>query len=138
MLANLIWLILFALVLLVPGKLAVMYPLLGALVLAFVLWQVFKPRRRAPLVSTPSTGYESGANGEAVAVQMAPADGHAEAAAFEEQARVLDQEREEAELLAQNAAQHEAAMAASENEAVTSHAESQQSWQDRLESGYRP
>jgi hypothetical protein len=138
MLANLFWLILFGLVLLVPGRLSVMYTLLAALVIAFALWQIFKPRRPARHVASPSAGYEAGANGETVAVQVAPADGHAEAAAFEEQARVLDQEREEAELLAQNAEQHQVAIAAAEQDVLTSQSEVERPWQERLENGYRP
>lgn len=134
MLGNIFWFVLFGLVLLVPGRLTVMYGLLSVLVAVFVLWQVFKPRRRAPHASTQSPGYESGANGETVASQVPPTDGHAEAAQFEEQARILDLEREDAELLAQNAAQHAAALEASHQEAEAS----RESWQDRLENGYRP
>lgn len=56
-----------------------------------------------------------------------------EAAAFEKQARLLDEEREGDELLAQNAATQDDALNSPEEEH-----EAAISWQDRLEDGYRP
>jgi hypothetical protein len=64
---------------------------------------------------------------------VSPLQGRQDAAEFEEQARQLDAARHEEELLAQNASHHAEAVSAM-NEAV----ESDRSWQDRLEGGYRP
>ena len=138
MLANLLWFILFAVVLIVPGRLSVMYSLLGALVLLFVAWLILKPKRAASFAAAPAPGYEAGANGETVASQMPPSDGFAEAAQFEEQARILDEERETQELLSQNASQREASLELTQQNLAASNDDIDRSWQERLENGCRP
>lgn len=101
----------------------------------FVIYVAISATWRASRPSTYSRHTEATAAGQGSTAESAeipapaPTEGHDAAALFEEEARVMDEEREEDELLAHNAAQQDSA---------TSQTEVEHSWQDRLENGYRP
>lgn len=105
--------------------------LMGLCYVAYVFFSTLRGlSQRSPVsrhTQAPADQNETAEGSEISA--PAPTEGQDAAALFAEEARVMDEEREEEELLAHNAAQQEL---------DSSQAEVEQSWQDRLENGYRP
>lgn len=116
-----------AMLLVFPGVSILMGLCYVAYLFISTLWGVSQPSSVSRHTQAPA-GQNETAEGSEISAP-APTEGHDAAALFAEEARVMDEEREEEELLAHNAAQQES---------DSSQTEVEQSWQDRLENGYRP
>lgn len=118
------WFTAFVLLFFLPGVSLVMFFLWVCKTFLSMLFGLDGPK------SQPQTQTQSSQD-DVPSTVVSPSQGRQDAAEFEEQARQLDEERHEEELLAQNAIHHVEALS-------TMNVESDRSWQDRLEGGYRP
>ncbi|ABE47312.1 hypothetical protein [Polaromonas sp. JS666] len=116
-----------AMLLVFPGVSILMGLCYVAYLFISTLWGAGQPSSVSRYSQSPA-GQNETAEGTEISAP-APTEGHDAAALFAEEARVMAEEREEDELLTQNAAQQEL---------DSSRTEVEQSWQDRLENGYRP
>lgn len=128
------WMVAAALLLVLPGLSILMAACYVAFIAVSAMYRAARPTthaRHAEAGTAQSTSPES-----TEIAAPSPTAGQEAAELFAEEARLMAEEREEHELLAHNAAHQEASDERSQLESAVLNDE--QSWQDRLENGYRP